>query len=358
LEGPLSENRFNADMLKLARDAREFTQADLANAAGVTQALVSKIENGLITQPSDDVVDQLAKAVKFPREFFYQAERIVGFPHFHYRKRAKLGTKALAHIGALINIRRQHVAKLLRSCESAPAKPIPQIDLDEKGLTPEKVAEQLRAYWMLPRGPISNVVDLIEQAGGIVILCRFKTALLDGISFRAEGLPPLFFMNRDVPGDRFRFSLAHELGHMVLHAIPDDDGKMEDQAHRFAAAFLMPATEIKPYLATPKLSTFARVKAYWKVSIKALIKRASDLKLITDSQYRWLNVQYSRTYKAGEPVPIEREQPWRLRAMVEYHLRELGYSIPDLARFLCVNSEDLQRAYVQQRPGIRLVVSN
>src|SRR4051794_13199407 len=105
-------------MLKLARDAREFTQADLAKHAGVTQALVSKIENGLITQPSEDVVFKLADAVRFPPTFFEQNERVVGFPHFHYRKRAKLGSKSLAHIGALINIRRQHVAKLLRSCEN------------------------------------------------------------------------------------------------------------------------------------------------------------------------------------------------------------------------------------------------
>jgi Zn-dependent peptidase ImmA (M78 family)/DNA-binding XRE family transcriptional regulator len=349
--------RFNADMLKLARDAREFTQADLAKHAGVTQALVSKIENGLITQPSDDVVAKLADAVRFPPKFFEQDERVVGFPHFHYRKRTKLGTKALAHLGAIINIRRQHVSKLLRSYECAPGKPIPQIDLDELGSTPERVAEKMREYWMLARGPIPNVVELIESAGGIVILCRFGTSLLDGISFRAEGLPPLFFMNRDVPGDRFRFSLAHELGHMILHAIPSDDHKMEDEAHRFAAAFLMPASEIKPYLAAPKLSTLARVKAYWKVSIKALIKRAHDLKLITDNQYRWLNVQYSKAFKSGEPVPIEGELPTRLRSMMQYHLTELGYSFPDLAKLLCINSDDLERAYLPKQ-GIRLVISN
>jgi Zn-dependent peptidase ImmA (M78 family)/DNA-binding XRE family transcriptional regulator len=348
---------FNADMLKLARDAREFTQAGLAEAADVTQALVSKIENGLITQPSEDVVEKLANAVKFPASFFYQQERIVGFPHFHYRKRAKLGTKALARIGAVINIRRQHVSKLLRSYEFPPEKPIPQMDLDETGLTPEKVAERMRAYWMLPRGPVHNLVELIEAAGGIVIMCRFNTALLDGISFRAEGYPPLFFMNRDVPGDRFRFSLAHELGHMILHSAPGDDEKMEDEAHRFAAAFLMPAAEIRPYLSSPKLSAFARVKAFWKVSIKALIKRAHDLRLITDNQYRWLHVQYSKAFKGGEPVPIEIERPSKLRGMVEYHLNELGYTIPDLARLLSVNPAELERAYVQ-RSGLRLVVSN
>ena len=187
-------------------------------------------------------------------------------------------------------------------------------------------------------------------------MCRFNTALLDGISFRGEGLPPLFFMNRDVPGERFRFSLAHELGHMVLHGVPGDDEEMEHEADRFAAAFLMPAAEIRPYLTTPKLSAFARVKAFWKVSIKALIKRAHDLKLITDNQYRWLNVQYSKAFKAGEPVPIELEKPSRLRMMVEYHLTNLGYSITDLARLLSVHADDLERVYMP-RSGLRLVVS-
>lgn len=45
---------------------------------------------------------------------------------------------------------------------------------------------------MLPRGPVSNLVELIEEAGGIVIIARFGTSLLDGLSFRTEGLPPLF----------------------------------------------------------------------------------------------------------------------------------------------------------------------
>jgi Zn-dependent peptidase ImmA (M78 family) len=198
---------------------------------------------------------------------------------------------------------------------------------------------------------------LIEAAGGIVVLCRFGTTLLDGISFRSEGLPPLFFMNRDVGGDRFRFSLTHELGHMIMHSIPEDEEKMEDEAHRFAASFLMPAVEIRPYLANIKLSALSRVKSYWKVSIKALIKRARDLKLMTDNQYRWLNVQYAKSFGAGEPIPIDVEKPSLLRSMVEYHLRELHYTIQELAAFLSVNKDDLERAYVE-RPGLRLVVSN
>jgi len=342
-------------MLRLARDAREATQEDLANWSGVTQALISKVENGL-TQPSEEVVEKIAAALRFPRAFFFQQERAMGFPPFHYRKRTRLGAKALARINASMNIRRQHVAKLMRSYEREVLKPIPQYDLDETGLTPERVAERLRAYWMLPRGPVDNIVDLIERAGGIVIPVRFGTDLLDAISFRAEGLPPLFFVNKDIPGDRYRFSLAHELGHIVMHNIPADDQKMEAEADRFAAAFLMPAQDVRPYLNTVKISTLARVKAFWKVSIKALIKRAHDLKLITDHYYKVLNIQYNKSFAQGEPIVIPLEQPSALKNAVKYHMQNLGYSIRDLAAMLCLTEDDAQLVYGDV-PRLRLISS-
>jgi Zn-dependent peptidase ImmA (M78 family) len=354
----VGEANFNPDMLRLARDAREVTQADLASQSGMTQAFISKLEHGLITQPGDEAVQQISAALRFPPDFFYQRERAIGFPQFHFRKRAKLGAKPLARIGALINIRRQHIAKLLRSYEQPVEKPIPQIDLDETGLTPEAVAERLRAYWMLPRGPIANLVELIEEAGGIVIIARFSTNLLDGLSFRTEGLPPLFFMNSEMPADRFRFSLAHELGHMVMHNAPDEDDKMENEAHRFAAAFMMPAAEIKPYLVGMKLSSLGRVKAFWKISIKALIRRASDLALITPSQYKSFSIQYNKAFKGIEPVNLEFERASRLQRIVSYHRNTLGYSTDDLARLLFLLPEDAERIYLGGKPGIRLVVKN
>lgn len=354
----VSSEAFNPDMLKLARDARELTQTELAQRSGITQAFISKLEHGLNTQPGDEALERISDTLGFPKAFFFQRERALGFPHFHFRKRTKLGAKLLARIGAVINIRRQHIAKLLRSYEVSIAKPIPQIDLDETGLTPEKVAERLRAYWMVPRGPIQSVVELIEEAGGIVVVARFGTNLLDGLSFRAEGMPPLFFMNKDVPGDRFRFSLAHELGHMVMHNTPGEDQKMEDEAHRFAAAFLMPSAEIKPYLAGARIGNLGRVKAYWKVSIKSLIKRTHDLKIITPSQYKFMNIQYNKLFRGEEPVPIEIEQPTRLLQIVQYHREQLGYSTEELAQLLAFHPKDIERVYSGMRSGIRLVVSN
>ena len=124
---------FNPAMLQLARCARSLTQEEVAKKSGVTQALLSKIENRLIETPSIDVINALADALGFPVTFFCQREDVVGLSHFHHRKRAKLGAKPLARIHAITNIRRLHISKLLKSWEKEVAKPIPQIDLDDSG---------------------------------------------------------------------------------------------------------------------------------------------------------------------------------------------------------------------------------
>jgi Zn-dependent peptidase ImmA (M78 family) len=265
----------------------------------------------------------------------------------------------LARIHAITNIRRQHISKLLTSWGREPVKPIPQIDLDEVKLSPSQLALRMREYWVLQRGPIENLVNIIEEAGGIVILSDFSTRLLDGISFRIPGLPPLFFMNSQVPGDRFRFSLAHELGHMIMHGIPDDDEKMERQADEFAASFLMPHQDVKPYLMNVSLSKLGRVKTFWKVSIKSLIRRAYDLRMITGYNYKSLNIEYSKArYNEGEPHPIEIEKPTFLTQLIEHHTRNLGYAIPELSRLLCVEEADFVKAYIPHASGLRLVISN
>ena len=69
--------------------------------------------------------------------------------------------------------------------------------------TPQQVAQSLRGHWMMPRGPVENLTALAERAGVVVTQLNFSTPLLDALSFRLPGLPPLIFMNSVVPGDRY-----------------------------------------------------------------------------------------------------------------------------------------------------------
>ncbi len=208
---------------------------------------------------------------------------------------------------------------------------------------------------MLPRGPVENLTEAVERAGAIIVQIDFGTSLLDALSFRLPGLPPFIFMNSNVPGDRYRFTLAHEIAHLILHNHPETDENMELQADQFAAELLMPAKEIRPYLTSPSLGSLARVKPYWLVSIKALIVQCDRLKLITPSQYTGLMVNYSKAgYGKGEPFPIPVEKPTTLDAALEYHLTELGYSVEQLAQLLLMGADEFEETYTP-RPRLRLV---
>ena len=347
---------FNRDMLQVARAARGFSQGELAARAGITQGLISKLEHGLTVDPTKETVAAIANALRFPEHFFYSSEKPHGLPPFHYRKRARLGAKALSKIEADINIRRMHLARLLKSYEIQTNRDFPAIDLERYQWAPRDAAEHLRGYWMLPRGPIDNLTETVERAGAIVVQIDFETPLLDALSFRIPGMPPLIFMNSRMPGDRYRFTLAHELAHLILHNHPESDEQMEQQADEFAAEFLMPAKEIRPHLAYPSLGKLGRVKSHWKVSIKALIVQCSRLKLITPGQYTGLNVNYSKAgyAKFGEPFPIPVEAPTTLSNAVRHHLDTLRYSIDEISALLMIDPLEFQDLYTE-RPRLRLV---
>ncbi|WP_421695401.1 helix-turn-helix domain-containing protein [Aestuariivirga sp.] len=346
---------FNRAMLEVARAARGITQNELAARASVTQALISKIENGITTDPTPETVAAIAGALNLPQSYFYSDERPHGLPAFHYRKRAKLGKKALDRIEADINLRRIHISRLLRSFEFSPERSIPVVDLERMQWTPAMAAQHLRQLWLMPRGPVDHLTYMLEQAGAIVVHVDFDTAMLDALSFRLPGLPPLVFMNKNVPGERYRFTLAHELAHLVLHNQPETDETMEEQADEFASEFLLPAKEVRPYLSYPSISKLARIKPYWKVSIKALIVRCMKLKMITPNQYTGLNVNYSKSgYSRGEPYPVEIERPSVLSQAVQYHLNQLAYSYEDLAKLLMMTPDEMAQTYTEG-PRLRLI---
>lgn len=345
--------KVNPKMVTLARESRGLTQGELARQIAeyqgrlVTQGTISKVEQGLLNA-SDEILDGIVKVLKYPLSFFYQNEDIYSAGMSQHRKRASLPAKSLCKIDAITNIIRLHIKTLLKSVEDIEIK-VPYYDIDEY-CDPINIAMMVRQAWMIPRGPIENVTKYFEKSGIIIIHVDFETRLIDGITMNIDDrIPPIIFINKDLPGDRMRFTLAHELGHIVMHKFPSMN--MEDEANSFASEFLMPTAEIKSSLNYLSLQKLADLKLYWKVSMASLVYRSTSLGQITPRQSQYLFMQLSKAgYKTREPaeLDIRREEPTLLKKLVNIHVNDLSYSANELAKILNIEEEELFGIYLEK----------
>ncbi len=319
----------NHEMLVLAREARGMTQGDLEAKTGIRQPLISKIEHGA-RDLSDADVAIFAKALGYPESFFYRAGAQYGQGSVcHHRKRQSMPITQLRQIHASINVMRMATSDLMRGVEVEAALHFPRMEVDDFG-SPQEIAKLMRQTWQLPLGPIKSMVAVIEAAGGVVIPCEFGTDKLDAISQRPPREPPFFFVSSTAPGDRLRFNLAHELGHIIMHTAPAPD--QEAEAQEFAAEFLIPAREIKPQLAQLDLAKLTDLKRHWKVSMQALIMQAQRLDVISDRQTRSWFMRFGQLgYRKNEPVQIPREEPSLVQDVIEFHRAEHGYTEDELS---------------------------
>lgn len=328
---------FNPAMMALARESEGLTQTELAKRISalqggkVTQGTISKIESGSLP-PSEDQINGIALALDFPRAFFFQLEPVFGYGSscYYHRKRQDIPVTTMRKALADINILRIQLTQLLRGAEIDSELQFHRMDIDMYNHSPETIAKMLRGFWRLQPGPVQNLIQTIERAGGIVFKCAFGTRKIDAVSQWLPGLPPIFFVNSEIPADRLRFTLAHELGHLIMHQVPS--AEIEKEADRFAAEFMMPEKEIGPHLRQLSLQKLAAMKPYWKMSMASILRRAFDLNKISVFMYRKLNTQISKYgFKTKEPVSIASEEPTVLADLVKLHLTEHGYSRTELA---------------------------
>jgi Zn-dependent peptidase ImmA (M78 family) len=345
-------------MLILARECRGYSQTGLAEEVGMSQAEISKYETG-IKVPGEQQVRRLASHLHFPMEFFYLSESKRDFGSgclYYHRKRESAREGKLRQLLALVNVRRIQIKQLLSAVKGKNEYDFEHLDLDEHMGDAGRVAKTLRALWKLPPGPVQNVIQVIENAGGIILRSDFGTDKIDALSQWLPGLPPVFLINDRIPTDRMRWTLMHEVGHIVMHRFPTEN--MEKEADQFAAEFLMPADQIKPHLHGITLAKLASMKPYWRVAMSALLRRATDLGTITPrtKQYLWMQMGM-HGYRKHEPVEIPSEEPTLLKELLDFHREQLGHDSQELAKIMRVKESELMEEYLRDGSlgGLRLL---
>lgn len=315
-DAKIAAHLFQPERLTLARGLKGISKAELADRIGKSVSSISQFEAGKI-KPDSSTIKEISLALSMRLDFFSlpMPFRPISIESCHFRSlrsaRSSDRREVLAHGTLLSDL-------VARVCE--------YVDLPEDHITPlarsvksdeeiEVLASEVRRAWGLGLGPIDNLMRLVESKGAVVSIVPFRFSGIDAFSTRHGG-HELIFLMADSPASRLRFDLAHELGHLILHqdAVPGDR-KTEDQANRFASAFLMPretfGVECPHRL---DFSLFYSLKQRWRVSVAALIRRAKDLGKISEATYSRGNARLGQLgQRTQELHEFEREQPSILR---------------------------------------------
>lgn len=332
-----------SDRIQRARLLRGLSLEALAQRMGdITKQALSKFEKGEAV-PNSARLLQLARVLEVKPEYFFRPDAFE-LASVEFRKLSKMPARDQK---AVIEQARDHLERYLAleqcfevanvAVQPVPAESLPVRNLEEA----EQAAERLREEWRLGSDAIANLTELLEEHG-------IKVALLDGID-KFDGAcvatqdkqHVLVALNRQRPGERQRFTAAHELGHWVM-ALPVDMPEKDKEAccHRFAGALLYPRERVKAdFGGMPRHRVLPQelmlAKRGYGVSAGVALRRLKDLGLIADNLYRSMNIQMaSMGWKSAEPEAMTPEKPLRFTSLVYWGLAEGLFTPSRAAEFL------------------------
>lgn len=369
-----------------AREARAKSMEDLASDIGVTRQSISKYERGIVS-PSPEMLQAISYSLGFPTEFFYKSEAEInaGSSPLFFRSKSNIAKKVKTACKYQIKWT-DEIKKQLEKYVDFIERDLPTIDKDYEDLSFEDIEEialTIRKDWGIDDDPINDLVGLLENKGVIVTqfatnsFCTFKG--IDAFSCWKDGTPYILYHSISKSAVRTRFSILHELGHLIMHSsIAEDDSVKKGivdladmQADRFAAAFLLPATSFPKDIRSTSLISLEAVKKKWGCAMSTIIRRCETLELLTENQINYLKRQMTtKKYWYKEPLDdiLTIAEPEMIRDAVYLlidnriitktaFINASGLSIDDLKCICGLPDEFFDDFNQRRKPILRLVKS-
>jgi len=340
--------------LKLARKMAGMSLQELADALEnkITKQSLSKYEMGLMN-PTSEVLMAIAKTLKTSPDYFIKQGQIE-LGQIQFRKKTALLKK---HEESIIEKARDYFERYveienLLSIKNTFENPLENFKITNREEV-EEAAHKLRQYWELGNNPISNIVNMLELKG-IKIFLIDDVEEIDGFAaFSSTGIPIVVINIRDKSLERIRFTIIHELAHLLLkfsEAINSISKEVEKLCHYFSSCFLLPSKKLiemiggnnRDYISIKELIA---VKEYYGISIRAIVHRLKELTVITPSYYQrwviWLSKKYGQKDEPGNYKGEEKSSV--LEQLINRALSEDLISLSKAASLLNININQLRK---------------
>ena len=344
--------------IQRARKALGLSLRDVAKQLGLTHAAIKKYEDNLVT-PSSDILIKLAQILKVKVEYFFRPERFT-LEKIQYRNHSNITSERLEEIQIQMLDRIEQRIELENLFPTSFIRKFSIPDFNKKISQMDDIeifADQLRKEWQLGLEPLADLIDLFEEQGikvEVFEIGNSQYSKFDGFSASVNELP-VIIISSQWPGDRQRFTLAHELGHLLLTNILSESLDKEQCCNRFAGAFLLPKSAILAKLGEYRNNIepieLNLLKQEFGISMLSILHRAEDTKIISNNLYFELRKEFNKQgwnhKEPGEPYP--KEQTHVFKQLVFHALAENYISESKAAEFMNSSIESFRNIRAMER---------
>lgn len=318
--GGIALQGVNPNRLREIRILHNMKLDNLASILGITKQAVSKYEHGK-SIPSSDSIEKIISTFEIPRNYLLKESiKLNGKCSPLFFRASSATTKGHMDYAGIIS---GWGYEIVNAIDKSPQE-FPDYAILEEMPVPEK-ALALRKEWDIDSLPIENLTELLEQHGFYIFVIDSAELETDAYSRIINDIPIIVINKHKGTAVRWRFNLAHELGHLVMHnrlsewEFRNKNKEFEQEANTFAEYFLMPTDAFERSIIAPKLDYFIPLKEYWGVSIGAMIYHCGQIGSIDSHKVKSLQIQMgSQGWKKNEPLDdvIGFETPTKVRELI------------------------------------------
>ncbi|NBB31542.1 helix-turn-helix domain-containing protein [Cellulophaga sp. BC115SP] len=334
--------------IKQARILQAMSLQDLADRIGVSKQMISKYEKG-DSIPSSKMLIKLAKALEVKMDYFFLPSS-VELGEINFRKKNSFSIKKINSLKEKIKIELSNYLEIenILQINNSFENPIKRRKVSATNDI-EEIVSNLRIEWEIGFDPIHNIIQLLEDKEIKIIEINEPENNFDGLATIINGKYPVVVLNKTFSVERKRFTLLHELGHLLLE-LPECDVKFEENiCNRFAAEFLFPQNLVIKEFGNKRESISFRelveVQKKYGISIRAIIYRLKDANIFSENRltefYKKLNFNPALKKEIDQERFQSSEVSHRYEQLVYRALSQELISINKAASLLNVNVNEV-----------------
>lgn len=335
--------------IRNSRAHKGLSMQEVADNIGVTKQMISKYEKGK-SIPNSEKLIALSKLFQQKVDYFFRKPEVI-IADINFRKKSKFGAKKVNSLKEEVRIHIENYLFIENICgvNGTYHNPLQDFIIDEEKQVKE-AAKKLRNFWKIGQDAIHNIIDLLEDNNIKVIEVDDETGSFDGLATVIDGVYHIIVIAKSMPIERKRFTLLHELGHLLMPISKLDEKQQEKFCNVFASEMLLSEdnviTEFGISRSRVLFEELKNVQEKFGISISAIVYKLGETKILSQERvkkfYQRLNFEPNLKKEVEKTRYEGLEHSNRYENLVYRAVSEELISISKASSLLQISLEELK----------------